>query len=109
MSKKRRHKPKQKKSPDPAPETQLSAQEQLHNKPPLHIRLTEREIKEIYRSARGGKVGGQSFWSAHKIFTVATVGIIIILLVIGIMIIFGGVEASRELDDSAEEQGYSSQ
>ena len=105
MSKKRRHKPKAKKHSEPTEQEKPSAEEELHQVPPTPQRhLTTREIREIYNKARAGRGVSEEFWNFHKIFTAATIGLIIIILVIGIMIIFGGIKVSRELNSQEGEQ-----
>jgi len=105
MSKKRRHKPKAKKHSEPTEQEKPSAQEELHQVPPPPQRhLTTREIREIYNKARAGRGVSEGFWNFHRMFTAATIGLIIIILVITIMIVFSGMKVSREIGSQAGEQ-----
>jgi len=104
MSKKRRHKPKHKKHLEVTQQKSSSAQEELHKAKPPQRHLTTREIREIYSKAETRRGSSEGFWNFHRMFTAATIGLIIIILVIGITIIYGGIKVSRELSNSASQQ-----
>lgn len=104
MSKKRRHKPKHKKHPETTQQKLVSAQEELHQAEPPQRHLSAREIREVYSKPGALRGSSEGFWNFHRMFTAATIGLIIIILVIGIMIISGGIKVSRELSSSSSQQ-----
>jgi len=104
MSKKRRHKPKHKKHSPAKEQAEVSAQEQSHQAEPPQGRLTTRQMREVYSKTGVRRGSSEGFWNFHRIFTATTMGIIIIILVIGIMIIISGIKISKELSSQTSEE-----